>query len=265
MIDTIGTIHSIDEHGVYYWFYADTGDLLDIDRDMIDFTYLEEFDEQRLMEDGVQKTDFIIDMTTLKDLILDQAISEHTTCVTYYGNSNSRKYEKICAPKKRNVTINDVKQVFLPMESAVLSVLRHEYKYVAIHNRKTILHATNGLIICGICNSSTDSRQICNECGMITHRTKSHGFTCHVCDKTVCRRCVSYQSRFLVFKRNFCTDHVPENVQNMTDSCSVLLLGFTLKCYGRMLGRVNFKEPPLSFRCWIWNFRFFLPASMQKT
>ena len=210
---TVGTIHSIDERGVYYWFDADSGNLFDIDRDMVDFTYLEEFDEQRLIEDGVRKTDFTIDMTTLKDLILDQTISEHTTRVTYSGNSNSRKYEKVCVPNKRNVTINDVKQVFLPMESAVLSVLRHEYKYVAIHNRKTILHATNGLTICSICDSSTDSRQICNECGMITHRTKSHGFTCHVCGKTVCRRCVSYQSRFLVFKRNFCTDHVPENVQ----------------------------------------------------
>ena len=210
---TVGVIHSIDEHNVYYWFDADTGNLLNIDRDMIDFTYLEEFDEQRSVEGSVRKTDFTIDMTTLKDLILDRVISEHTTYVAYYGNSNNRKYEKVCVPNKRSIMINDIKQVFLPMESAVLSVLRHEYKYVAIHNRKAILITNNGLTICGICNRNTDSRQVCNECGMMTHRTKSHGFTCHVCDKTVCRRCVSYQSRFLFFKRNFCADHMPENVQ----------------------------------------------------
>ena len=207
---SIGTIYSIDERGMYYLFDASTGELFNIDRSTIDFTHLEEFHEQSA-EYNVRKTDFKIDMTTLKDRIFDEAISEHTKRVVYQGKTR-RKYEKVCTPGKRSIMIKDVKQVFMPIENAVLSALRHEYKYAAMHNHKYVMISNNGLRMCGICKKDTDSRQICNECGMITHRGKSHGFTCHVCDKTVCRRCVSYQSRFLFFKRNFCSDCKPEGV-----------------------------------------------------
>ena len=207
---SIGIIHSINKHGVYYVFAADTGKLFNIDRGAIDFTYLEEFHEPTAEED-INKTDFKVDMTTLKDRIFDEAISEYSRRVKYQGKT-SRVYEKVCVPAKRNIKINDIKQVFIPVEVATLSVLRHEYEYTLMHNVKHTLRSGNNLRICGICNGNADSRQICNECGLITHREKPHGFTCHACDKTVCRRCVSYQNRFLFFKRNFCSDCKPKNI-----------------------------------------------------
>ena len=190
-------------------FDADTGEEVHVNRDSMDFTHLEEFHEQST-EENIEKTDFRMDMTTLKDRVLDKAISEYTARVKYKGKT-SRVYEKVCVPTKRNIVIKDIKQVFMPAEDAVLSVLDHEYKYTLLHNCKHVLISDNGLIVCGICNKDTDARQICNECGMITHMEKPHGFTCHACDKTVCLRCISYQSRFLFFKRNFCSDCKPKN------------------------------------------------------
>ena len=155
-----------------------------------------------------EKTGFEMDSTTLKNAAIDQLMDKHSTEVRYSGNKNSRVYEKLCVPNRRNIHLDDIKQVYVPSYEITLAAgdNRHSCELLVNRQKKKIIQRQTWNK-CKECESEKNLL-LCNECGKIVHCSmfRSHGFKCRKCEKTICLECV-WSSRWLLFFMNrFCSD-----------------------------------------------------------
>ena len=202
-----GVIHSINEHGASYLFD-------DADGKMLDSFNGEPLEEMPADLDGlaVRAGRFQRDAREMKGAMTSSLISKYTKRVKY-ATRNNRKYEKKCAPAKKNVTLNHVQKVYVPAYSMTFKAMGREYRVGAVTKNAGIAIQGVGLRGCMICGEAASDAMLCNDCGNITHGGQQHGFECHRCEKTVCRTCVQYARRMLFSKRHFCSDCAPENAK----------------------------------------------------
>ena len=207
---SVGTIHSIREHGLYCILNAGSGDMLNQE----DASFL----SQSALSDPATipdiacpntRTPFALDITTLKSVVTDKLIRAYTRNVSYRGRNN-RRYEKLCEPGPRSISINDIKQVLLPRYSLILSFLGRNYPCTLIQNNHDVWISKTSMYTCRICNKDAGSDiMLCNTCGNVSHTPKflgSHGFECKSCKKTICRECAFWTRRFLLFKKVLCEE-----------------------------------------------------------
>jgi hypothetical protein len=57
---------------------------------------------------------------------------------------------------------------------------------------------------CGKLLKDYEKALLCNSCGAIVHRSKSHGFVCENCYRTLCRSCTYWTRKWLFLKRKVC-------------------------------------------------------------
>jgi hypothetical protein len=137
------------------------------------------------------RKDFIIDDRTLAGIAKKIIIDRHTKSVSYSGRNNQR-YTKLCIPAEKDVFISNIKQVYLPFQDIHLGLMGQDYTINGIENADRMLGYT-AIANCKICNSYIFSGGVvCNSCGAIVHGPRfldSHGFTCKICSKTLCRDC----------------------------------------------------------------------------
>ena len=155
---------------------------------------------------GIQfsRSDFLIDDKTLTNLAKKIIIDRHTKNVSYYGKNNQH-YSKVCVPSEKDVFISNIKQVYLPFQDVKFNVTKMTYDFQAVENAQNLLSYTK-MMNCKICGSYIDHKGIvCNSCGAFVHGVRfldSHGFRCHQCGKTLCRKC-TYN---LSFNKKVCKD-----------------------------------------------------------
>jgi hypothetical protein len=142
---------------------------------------------------GIQfsRSDFLIDNKTLTNLAKKIIIDRHTKNVSYYGKNNQH-YSKVCVPSEKDVFISNIKQVYLPFQDVKFNVMKTNYDFQAAENAQNLLSYTK-MMNCKVCGSYIDHNGIvCNSCGAFVHGVRfldSHGFRCHQCGKTICRKC----------------------------------------------------------------------------
>ena len=149
------------------------------------------YDEADFSGNLFSRKDFVIDDRTLAGIAKKIIIDRHTRSVSYYGRNNQR-YTKICVPAEKDVFVSNIKQVYLPFQDIHLGMIGQDYTINGIENADRMLGYT-AMANCNICNSYIISGGVvCNSCGAIVHGPRfldSHGFTCKLCGKTLCREC----------------------------------------------------------------------------
>ena len=55
---------------------------------------------------------------------------------------------------------------------------------------------------------------MCNSCGNIVHREKSHGYSCRICNKSICRNCTYWIRRRKLFKTYLCEECAMEKQEH---------------------------------------------------
>ena len=153
---------------------------------------------------------------TVKDSALRQIISNHTRSISYIGGNNHR-YTKECIPKKKDVFLSDISQVYYP-QSHVVFELGNKGRYLDICDKGSWDFHVFGdnLSTCEICGKHWGSSALlCSECGSICHTPKifrKHSFYCKECNMTICRSCARFYTKFLFFKVPVCP-HCSEKAQ----------------------------------------------------
>jgi len=147
---------------------------------------------------------FQVDQTTLMQRAKETIARYHSKKVRYYGRNNVH-YTTVCTPGERSIFLRDVKQVFVPEWSISLSALFREYRISVIEKPGSLFFLENQVSVCKICRQPiTQDIVICNSCGNMVHKGKSHGYTCKVCAKTICRNCTHWMRRWLLLKTYLC-------------------------------------------------------------
>ena len=160
----------------------------------------------------IVKPFFKYDVSRVKINVVNYLIRKYKNIVTYVGRNNV-KYTRECIPKKRDILIRNIDAVYLPFRITPLNALKRKYylKILEKENKEPLIIETQ-LDRCYICNKKLQENGIiCNSCGSITHtpgwwRRRSHGYTCDVCGKTICRDCGLWRRKWLFMKHVVCNE-----------------------------------------------------------
>jgi hypothetical protein len=147
---------------------------------------------------------FEVDQTTLMQVAKETIAQYHSKKVRYYGRNNVH-YTTVCKPGERSVFLRDVKQVFVPEWNISLGALFKKYRISVVERPGALFFLENEVSVCKICGQPiTKEIVVCNSCGNMVHKGKSHGYTCKVCAKTICRNCTHWIRKWLLFKTYLC-------------------------------------------------------------
>lgn len=204
----VGVIHQEHDQGTFF--------LNGTDGKILDETISNRFKDTptNKFSDEDIKNIYVVPFQLLSGIVKESAINhiikKHTKTVFYIGG-NKHRYTKICEPKKKDILLSDILQVYIP-ENDIDFTLNGKKRFFKIADNGTnnfYVHKEN-VKVCEICNRSLSKPGIlCNDCGLISHNKKlflSHGFYCKNCGKSICRNCANYYSKFLIFKYVICND-----------------------------------------------------------
>jgi len=140
---------------------------------------------------------FELDATGIAAKAREAIASHHAKSGTWWGNRGNLYYGT-WKPSKRNVTLKDVTQLYLPENRARFHILETAYRLEFLeHPSGRVQPLGEALNRCGICGLSIRRRRLlCNICGKVAHRRK-HGFKCKSCGRTMCRECVKFKKGIL--------------------------------------------------------------------
>lgn len=149
---------------------------------------------------------FQISAGALRQLAKELISTRHSETVRYHG-ANNVEYTKTCTPREKNIFLKDVRRVYAPVWEVSVFILSKRYRLRTLEKPGQLLIQETDFSICRICNEAVTGTQemlLCNACGNIVHRSRSHGYSCHECDKSICRNCVYWARKFVLFKTYLC-------------------------------------------------------------
>ena len=163
----------------------------------------------------VSRQEFKLDSQSVLEKAKTHIIDLNTETVRYSGRNNQR-YSKVCKPSEKNVHITNVAQVYYPHWQVSIRALKHSYSLATIENRDHVRVTSTDMFTCRECSESVEEHEVallCNACGAVVHRKKSHGFACEICEKTVCRSCTFYTRKWLILKKKICESCADEQAK----------------------------------------------------
>jgi len=220
---SVGVIHSIGERSSVF-FLGDIGDPVHpIIRDFLlgaKWT-ISRFKEKSLKDtEIIERRKFKKSFEEIKKIAIDSLIRAYTKTVSYYGRNNVH-YTKTCVPKKKHITLENMKRVFFPSWDIIFSLKDRKYVIGALENSELPANPFKVLpsrfIVfkeetelktypekCMVCYKELKHEKfLCNDCGKITCDKDS--FECKVCGKTICREDTIFKRKFLVLKEKYCS------------------------------------------------------------
>lgn len=202
---SVGVIHSIHLDNQELLLDGDTGQpLVTGISSFLTGTPTLDADEVREALRIAERGSFRVDQTTLAGKAKQAIASLHSKSVSYYGRNNVH-YRTVCTPGDRSIVIRDVKQIFIPEWTIAFRALSRRYGVILVEKPQDVLLLRTELSTCGICKEEiTNEILLCNACGNIVHKGRSHGYTCKICTKSICRHCTYWIRRWLLFKRYLC-------------------------------------------------------------
>ena len=215
---SVGIIYSINETSA---IFLDGGSgepiIPTISKPLLPLRYnISELNQENLKGiELIEKGDFIKNYKEIKEKAKEVLRRIYTKTVSYYGANNVR-YTKTCIPRKKDITLADVKRVYLPLLSFGFSLLKNKYLIVGTEtphelnvlpsNLTTVPESSDVKVYpnnCMICSKDMkDEKYICNECGMIV--CKKDSSMCKICEKIICKEHTISKRKFLVLSDKFC-------------------------------------------------------------
>lgn len=227
---SVGTIHSINETSVIFLDGSGepiiptiiTKSLLPLRHNISELNQ-EDLKGVKLIEKG----EFVKNFTEIKEKAKEVLRRIYTKTVSYLG-ANKVLYTKTCIPRKKDITLANVKRVYLPVWSLAFSVLKNKYSVVGTETtyqlnvlptsvlkpmsvveilRKHELARSLGIKLypnnCMICSRDMkDEKYVCNECGIIVCNKDSS--KCKICEKVICKEHTISKRKFLVLSDKYC-------------------------------------------------------------
>ena len=213
-----GTIHSINETSTIF-LDGNSGNPINptIIRPLLPLRYnISELKQENLK--GVkltEKGDFVKNHKEIKEGAKQALIRMYTKTASYYG-ANNVLYTKTCTPGKKDITLSDVKRVYLPLLCLVFSMSKNKYVVVATETPYKLNILPSNLIMipessgakaypnnCMICSKEMEHKKyVCNECGAIICSKDSS--KCKTCEKVICKEHTISKRKFLVVSDKYC-------------------------------------------------------------
>jgi len=215
---SVGIIHSINETSTVF-LGGSRGEPIvpSITQSLLPLRYkISELNEENLKGVKiVEKGDFVKNYKEIKEKAKETLRRIYTKTVSYYGANNVR-YTKTCVPRKKDVTLADVKRVYLPVWSFGFSVLKNKYIVVGTETPQKLNILPSNLITvqessgikvypnnCMICSRDMkDEKYVCNECGTIVCSKDSS--ICKICEKVICKEHTISKRKFLILSDKYC-------------------------------------------------------------
>ena len=124
----------------------------------------------------------------------------HSKQVSYRARGNSRRYTKFCEISERNIRINSLHVVYLP-------IIKLDFKLMQTSYTMRIVQKINGEIL-RIDNQEILESCLCNTCGKLFQEGRSiesmEGFRCSKCGHTTCRKDGHWRKKYIFFKEFVC-------------------------------------------------------------
>jgi tetratricopeptide (TPR) repeat protein len=201
---SIGLVHHEARKGGRFMLEAETGKpLKDEFPRFFEGLPLKRFSSDSFKGWHPKEMQFQIDMTRMRELAKNEIIRRHTKSVSYVGGNN-RMYEKTCVPNEKQITLCDLRQLYIPISTSNMKILKTQYKVRYLdHPSGKVDILGNTLLQCVICNEPVNETKpyLCNVCGRPCHPRKtfsSHGFKCRICGKTMCKDCTAFKRNFIL-------------------------------------------------------------------
>jgi len=213
---SVGVIHRENDQGQFY-LNGSNGKILE---ETIAY-YFRGIPYNNLALEDTKKTTIIpfkLLSRRVKDEVINHLINKYTSVQTYIGGNNVT-YTKKCIPKKNDIFLSNISQVYIP-DNEIYFDLKGKNRYIKLADNGTMYFYDYGDNIsnCEICNKPLSSMGIlCNDCGTIAHDKRlifSHGFYCKNCGKSLCRNCTHYFVKFLIFRRYLCKNCADKESKN---------------------------------------------------
>lgn len=221
---SVGVIHSIGDRSSIF-FLGDIGNLVHpiVTEFLLDTKWtISTFNEKSLKDvEVIQRRKFEKSFEEIKEIAIDSLIRAYSKRVSYYGRNNVR-YTKTCVPKKKHITLENIKRVYFSPWDIIFSLKDRKYVIGALENSElpsspfkvlpsnfVDLKEETGLEKypekCMLCSKELKhDKFFCNDCGKITCNKDS--FECKVCGKIICREDTIFKRKFLILKEKYCTD-----------------------------------------------------------
>lgn len=153
---------------------------------------------------------FKVDSMTLQGKAKAAIAQLHTRTVSYPGKNNVQ-YSKTCEPGERDIQVEDIKQLYMPVASLDFRLEGVPYHLDCVQGPSgRLLPLSHDILKCRLCNLSIrQGGLLCGVCGRVTHSgglrlASIHGFRCGACGRTTCRFDGHWTRRFFVWRRLLC-------------------------------------------------------------
>ena len=135
-----------------------------------------------------------------RELALRQIKALHSKQVSYRARANSRRYTKLCEISERNIRINSLHLVYLPL-------IRLDFKLMNTSYTMTIIQRGDGQML-QVDHQENWEKCLCNTCGKLFNEGGSietmEGFRCSKCEQTTCRKDGHWRKKHILFKEFVC-------------------------------------------------------------
>jgi len=215
---SVGLIHSIDKKSTLF-LMGDNGEPIKplITDPFLPLRYnISELNDRDLK--GIklfEKGKFIKSYKEIKKSAIEALRRMYTKTVSYYGANNVR-YTKTCTPRKKDITLSDVKRVFLPILSFEFSLLKRKYLIVGTESLDELnvfpvelVSLTEDLATkvypsnCMMClKIMKNGKYLCNDCGIIT--CGKDCYNCKLCGKLICKEDTILKRKYLIMSDKYC-------------------------------------------------------------
>ena len=221
---SVGLIHSINVHDETLLLSAEDGEeFLDQIVDLLETASLHDAFDAHEARGPSDMPPFVLGATEITETAKGHIRKLHTRIVRYQGR-NGQQYRKECVPTKRHISLNDIAQVYIPLQEVEVAALKTQYELGFIEGDDDFFCLEHTDLRCRQCSQPTSRTppqvseflsalsqgvraQICNTCGAITHLAAwwfPHSFLCASCRKTICRSCAYWVPKLALFKRILC-------------------------------------------------------------
>lgn len=191
---SVGVIHRINERNRLV-IHADRGETTLCDTHVSElvtnnFDTTVELDEASYSDafDSVETKQYGMTQTEYKEWSITQLKEYHTTTVTYTGDNNVT-YNKTCTPNDSDITVQDIKPVYLPEIETTTELQEYSYPYEYYAAGPSRVTNKDGIHRCVHCETSGKNKDYtyCDNCGSIN--CSSHIKTERLEQTPVCTGC----------------------------------------------------------------------------